>query len=1706
MSNRQRRGISFFISGVMLCSLMANPVYAGEYADGNAVESVVETAHTHEAEEGVGYDYAAEAAGSAEQAVQNAQPQPDAAQEDGAAMTSDEESAADILVSEDSDTAPEEEPQAIAVDEAEFSVTGIEVVSEGLLEGSDDPVSGDAAVGDGTVPDADAPQADEDLPQGDVGAKDTTAPVITITPAVEGHTDGKSEYCENPNIVITDEGGVKEVTVTPSIYTKSAGLQELESRTVAANGQKEFRLELTDTADKFSIVAKDEAGNASAAAEFTIGHTLKGRRIYRGTATCLRPGYYAQYWVCGRCQREHSPVFSVLQEQLEHDWEEKEGECGKYRVCKTCGTLESDAEGAEGKHQWSEEKTQEADCVKEGYTYQECTVCHARKITSEEVTAPKGHEYVYGSWSEAKCEEYSVRKGQCKVCEDVIEQRSTSPVSHNYVLKYEGDKPLPCNEKKTASYVCTKCGKTDPTRENIEVEGTEHTKAVRTLEEPDCEKPGEEVDYCTVCGTELSDHRPIAALGHTYGEYKTEVPASCTESGTEVRHCEVCGKTDEEGRKTIPALGHKEEPDDGNCLTERKCEVCDVVLVAAETEHNFEGAKYTCDNDKHWHVCTNEGCTATDAEVEHTRPRGPIINCQMSWNCAVCGYTVKPDIEHDYKLEPHPSYFGFHIMGCQNTGCVVTDDKTMEKCTPEEDDGDCTTPVHCTVCGGIVVRAKSHNPGGEWKWDAEGHYQECEHEGCDQIVRYPHTYPSDDSDCTTPVKCTEPFCEYEQSPGLTHSFVGEYQYDENSHWKVCVNEGCSVRQSEEHHGGVATCKVRAVCAACGQSYGGTDPNMHVRTELRDKKEATNTEKGYTGDLYCLDCEKVIQKGSDIPANHTEHIDDGKWETDGLHHWKVCAFAGCGELLDYSMHDYEGQPYKTDENGCHYQVCKVCGLETLHEEHIRPEDDGNCTTDVLCKVCKAVIVKGNTAHNFTGAYVSDGDSHWQLCVNENCAQTSEKTAHTGGEGTADCVSGKKCEVCGSEYGEKDPTRHVGGEIVYGYKPATATEPGYTGDIYCKGCAALIAEGQEIMAGEREHDYRLEWDETHHWYACYNCGQRKEDSYVPHTYGEDGICTEPGCDNQDMNPGHTVHTGGKATCVSGPFCEVCGLEYGEPDPTAHNMGEWTTEKAQTCTEDGLESRVCVRCGGQKETRTLQASGQHEWEADYTTDVEATCTSDGRESIHCRKCGASQPGTEKVITAPGHKLEEDDGDCTTPVLCEVCGGVAVGAGSEHNFRWTHDENGHWQKCANENCEATEQKEEHQYAEGSDCTKAGICTVCGYEKAGNAEHVWGEKYLSLGNGTHVQVCMNEGCTATRDDMITECAPAEDDHDCTTDLFCAYCDALMEKGEAEHLCEDVEIYCEELDYHYWKCQREGCNGIKKEPHTGVDDGDCTTVVKCTNPYCTALVKPAALHHDFSGDYLSDASGHWKACQNEHCTQTSEKNAHGWDGGVITKAATCTQAGVRTYTCTACSAKKTETIPASGHKWSEWQLSAGQTAQTRSCSICHTTESREVELTADSLKMKTGQSTTKFKVTDMAPGDRIVSVKSSNKKLLKVSKINKKKGTFKLKAGKKKGTVKLTVTMASGLKKTIRIKVQGSKVKTTKVKVPGSLTLKKGRKTTLKPVVTPVTSQDKISYKSSNPAVASVSAKGVVRAKKKGTAKITVKAGSKKAVCTVTVR
>lgn len=249
--------------------------------------------------------------------------------------------------------------------------------------------------------------------------------------------------------------------------------------------------------------------------------------------------------------------------------------------------------------------------------------------------------------------------------------------------------------------------------------------------------------------------------------------------------------------------------------------------------------------------------------------------------------------------------------------------------------------------------------------------------------------------------------------------------------------------------------------------------------------------------------------------------------------------------------------------------------------------------------------------------------------------------------------------------------------------------------------------------------------------------------------------------------------------------------------------------------------------------------------------------------------------------------------------------------------------------------------------------------------------------------------------------------------------------------------------------------------------------------------------------------------------------SHNWDEGVVTKEPTCTETGIKTYTCTECNGTKTEEISALGHTWSNWTTTSEATVfakevQKRTCSVCKTTDTREVgnklkatmKVSANTVPLKVKQSIRNFKVTGMAKGDSVKSWKSSNTKIVKVS--GKANGTCKISAQKRIGTARITITLKSGLKKTIKIKVQKSAVKTTKITGfkggKKSITLKKGKKFTLVPICKPISSREKVTFTSSNKKVAKVDSKGRIKALKPGKATITVKVGNKKAKFKVTVK
>lgn len=200
---------------------------------------------------------------------------------------------------------------------------------------------------------------------------------------------------------------------------------------------------------------------------------------------------------------------------------------------------------------------------------------------------------------------------------------------------------------------------------------------------------------------------------------------------------------------------------------------------------------------------------------------------------------------------------------------------------------------------------------------------------------------------------------------------------------------------------------------------------------------------------------------------------------------------------------------------------------------------------------------------------------------------------------------------------------------------------------------------------------------------------------------------------------------------------------------------------------------------------------------------------------------------------------------------------------------------------------------------------------------------------------------------------------------------------------------------------------------------------------------------------------------------------------------TISETGIEEYTCSHCGAKKTETISKikPDLRFSEVNIYVGKTKKIYPAFI--------------------------------SDGDTIVSCKPSNKKMAKVTLL--KNNCIKIEA-KKMGYVGIEVTTKYGAKAGLPVLVfekgkalnldETNPPKSIKATVNGKkkVTLKKGKTAKIVVVKKPLDSFGKITYKSSNKKIATVSKKGKIKAKKKGKCTITVKCGNKKKKIKVTVK
>ena len=96
-----------------------------------------------------------------------------------------------------------------------------------------------------------------------------------------------------------------------------------------------------------------------------------------------------------------------------------------------------------------------------------------------------------------------------------------------------------------------------------------------------------------------------------------------------------------------------------------------------------------------------------------------------------------------------------------------------------------------------------------------------------------------------------------------HNFSKEAAYDENGHWYECTL--CDeISGYAAHSGKKADCKSKAKCDVCAHEYGEIDAHNHTgEKRVENEKDPLPWQDGYSGDVYCSNCEELLEEGETI---------------------------------------------------------------------------------------------------------------------------------------------------------------------------------------------------------------------------------------------------------------------------------------------------------------------------------------------------------------------------------------------------------------------------------------------------------------------------------------------------------------------------------------------------------------------------------------------------------------------------------------------------------------------------------------------------------------------------------------------------------------------------------------------------------------------------------------------------------------------------
>ena len=350
------------------------------------------------------------------------------------------------------------------------------------------------------------------------------------------------------------------------------------------------------------------------------------------------------------------------------------------------------------------------------------------------------------------------------------------------------------------------------------------------------------------------------------------------------------------------------------------------------------------------------------------------------------------------------------------------------------------------------------------------------------------------------------------------------------------------KQFSYHTGGTETptCTTGKICRLCWSEYGilghawgewsSAGNGTHIRSCTRSNCDAVENEScsGGTGTFTCT-------KG------------------------KTCEKCGA----EYGILGHDWGAWTSDGDGTHGTHTRRCKRSNCDAEETGSCSGGYATCDSLgmCNTCGGSYYGGHA----WGEWSSAGNgTHTRSCTNY-CREVD--TANCTG-GTATCSAKAVCEVCGGEYGEKDPNNHDLEQ--HEAKAPTCTEKGWSAYETCSRCDhTTYAELPALNHDLKQYAAKAPTCTEIGWNAYETCSRCDYTTYAElpilgHDY--QAVTVDPTCEAD----GYTIFT-----------CSRCKDSY-TADPTdqlGHQFGAWspngTGSQSADCLRDGCAHTGSTDC---------------------------------------------------------------------------------------------------------------------------------------------------------------------------------------------------------------------------------------------------------------------------------------------------------------------------------------------------------------------------------------------------------------------------------------------------------------------------------------------------------------------------------------------------